>query len=93
MAWSPKPRPALFRAAIIPGLLLGGLYIVYIVIRTRLNPLLLLRTGEVTLRDRVVALKGPLPPVLLVTAILGRFTAASPASPRPPPSAVSAPFY
>ena len=31
---------ALFRAAIIPGLLLGGLYIVYIIIRTRLNPAL-----------------------------------------------------
>jgi tripartite ATP-independent transporter DctM subunit len=65
---------ALFKAAIVPGLMLGGSYIVYIMIRTRLNPELapLPKTDkEVTLRDKIVALKGLLPPVMLVTAILG----------------------
>lgn len=65
---------ALFRAAILPGLMLGGLYIVYIMIRTRLKPEMAPLpddVGEVTFRDKIVALKGLLPPVLLVTAILG----------------------
>jgi tripartite ATP-independent transporter DctM subunit len=65
---------ALFKAAIVPGLMLGGSYIIYIMIRTRLNPELapLPKTDkEVTIRDKIVALKGLLPPVMLVTAILG----------------------
>lgn len=65
---------ALFRAAILPGLMLGGLYILYIMVRTRLKPEMAPLPddlGEVTLRDKILALKGLLPPVMLVTAILG----------------------
>lgn len=65
---------ALFRAAIVPGLMLGGLYIVYIMVRTRLNPSLapLPDEGEeVTWGEKIAALKGLIPPVILVTAILG----------------------
>lgn len=65
---------ALFRAAIVPGLMLGGLYIVYIMVRTRLNPEMAPLpddTGDVTFMDKIRALKGLLPPVMLVTAILG----------------------
>ncbi|WP_425405419.1 TRAP transporter large permease [Hwanghaeella sp.] len=65
---------ALFRAAILPGLMLGGLYILYIMVRTRLKPEMAPLPddlGEVTLRDKIMALKGLLPPVMLVTAILG----------------------
>jgi tripartite ATP-independent transporter DctM subunit len=65
---------ALFKAAIVPGILLAGLYIVYILIRTRMNPELAPLPNidhEVTLRDKLLALKGLLPPVLLITAILG----------------------
>ncbi len=52
---------ALFKAAIVPGLILGGLYIIYILIRTRLNPELApLPEGgdDVTLGDKIRALRG-----------------------------------
>lgn len=65
---------SLFKAAIVPGLMLGGAYILYIIIRTRLNPSLAplpVNEVEVTFKDKILALKGVLPPVLLVTAILG----------------------
>lgn len=65
---------ALFKAALIPGLLLGVSYIVYIAIRAHLNPdiaPLPVRDTEVTLREKMIALKGLLPPMLLVGAILG----------------------
>lgn len=65
---------ALFTAAIVPGLLLGGLYIIYILIRTRINPELapLPETDhEYTMGEKIMALKGILPPVMLVTVILG----------------------
>tara|TARA_R110002012_G_scaffold79855_3_gene202798 strand:+ start:659 stop:1999 length:1341 start_codon:yes stop_codon:yes gene_type:complete len=65
---------ALFKAAIIPGLMLGGAYILYIMIRTRLNPSLAplpVNEEEVTFKDKIKALKGIIPPVLLVFAILG----------------------
>ncbi|NRG19497.1 TRAP transporter large permease subunit [Rhizobiales bacterium] len=65
---------ALFKAAIIPGLLLGGCYIVYIAFRARLHPEdapLPEREADVTFGEKIVALKGLLPPVMLVGAILG----------------------
>jgi tripartite ATP-independent transporter DctM subunit len=65
---------ALFKAAIVPGLMLGGIYIAYIMVRTRMNPSLAPLPElevEVTLKDKLIALKGVLPPVMLVFAILG----------------------
>ena len=65
---------ALFKAAIVPGLMLGGAYILYIIVRTRLDPTLapLPDVGnEVTFTDKLRALKGLLPPVFLVIVILG----------------------
>ena len=65
---------ALFKAAIVPGLMLGGLYIAYIMIRTRITPSMApLPDSDAgfTLREKLLSLKGLLPPVLLVTAILG----------------------
>ncbi|RVU34016.1 TRAP transporter large permease subunit [Hwanghaeella grinnelliae] len=65
---------ALFRAAIVPGLMLGGMYIVYIMVRTRMNPSLAPlpeSDQEVTWGEKFLALKGLLPPVILVTCILG----------------------
>jgi tripartite ATP-independent transporter DctM subunit len=65
---------ALFKAAIVPGLMLGGLYIVYIIVRTRLNPSLApLPEMEVTVTilDKIKALKGLVPPLLIVVMILG----------------------
>jgi tripartite ATP-independent transporter DctM subunit len=65
---------SLFTAAIVPGLMLAGFYILYIIIRTQLNPAMApLPEAEnsVTMRDKLIALKGIIPPVLLVTTILG----------------------
>ena len=65
---------ALFKAAILPGLLLAGFYILYIMIRTRMKPELAPLpevSEEVTIRDKLIALKDLLPPVFLVTCILG----------------------
>ncbi len=65
---------ALFKAAFVPGLLLGGLYIVYIIVRTRLNPALApLPEGgqEVTFLDKLKALPGLIPPLLIVFVVLG----------------------
>jgi tripartite ATP-independent transporter DctM subunit len=65
---------ALFKAAIVPGLMLGGIYIAYIMVRTRMKPELAPLPElevEVTFKDKLIALKGVLPPVLLVFSILG----------------------
>ncbi len=65
---------SLFKAAVLPGLMLGGAYIIYIMIRTNLNPSLAplpKHDREVTFKDKILALKGILPPVILVFAILG----------------------
>jgi tripartite ATP-independent transporter DctM subunit len=65
---------ALFKAAFLPGLILGGLYILYIVIRTRLQPELAPLpedTGDVTFVDKLKALPGLLPPLLIVFVVLG----------------------
>jgi tripartite ATP-independent transporter DctM subunit len=65
---------ALFRAAFVPGFLLGGLYIVYIIIRTRMHPdqAPLPEAGaEVTMKDKLRALPGLVPPLLVVFVVLG----------------------
>jgi tripartite ATP-independent transporter DctM subunit len=65
---------ALFKAAFVPGFLMGGLYIVYIIIRTRLNPALApLPEGgqDVTWIDKLRALPGLIPPLLIVFVVLG----------------------
>ncbi|MEP0321338.1 TRAP transporter large permease [Bauldia litoralis] len=65
---------ALFKAAFLPGFVLGGLYILYIIVRTRLHPeqAPLPETGnEVTMGDKIRALPGLLPPLLIVFVVLG----------------------
>jgi tripartite ATP-independent transporter DctM subunit len=65
---------ALFRAAFVPGFLLGGLYIVYIIVRTRLNPdqAPLPEGGEdITILDKLKAVPRLLPPLLVVVVVLG----------------------
>ncbi len=65
---------ALFRAAFLPGFILAGLYIVYIMIRTRLHPeeapLPEVET-RVTFADKIRALPGLLAPLLVVFVVLG----------------------
>ena len=65
---------ALFKAAFLPGFILAGCYIVYIMIRTRLHPeqAPLPEGGEdVTFTDKLRALPGVVPPLLVVGVVLG----------------------
>ena len=65
---------ALFKAAFIPGFILGGCYIVYIIIRTRLHPeqAPLPEGGDsVTMADKLRALPGLLAPLFVVFVVLG----------------------
>jgi len=65
---------ALFQAAFLPGFILGGCYIVYIIFRTQLHPeqAPLPEGGEsVTWGDKLRALPGLLAPLLIVFVVLG----------------------
>ncbi len=65
---------ALFKAAFVPGFVLGGLYIVYIIIRTRLRPEqapLPEGGAEVTFADKMRVLPSLIPPLLVVGVVLG----------------------
>ncbi len=65
----------LYMAGVVPGLLLGGLYIAYIVIRCRLRPQLAPVAGEdelrMSLRAKLVLLKGLVLPGLIAFGVLG----------------------
>ena len=69
------PISSLFTAAIVPGLLLGAIYISYILIRVRLNPALaplVEETGPpLGLGQKLAASKGLVGPILLVVVVLG----------------------
>jgi tripartite ATP-independent transporter DctM subunit len=66
---------SLFIAAVIPGLMMGGIYITYIVVRTWLNPALAPETGSagagLSLLERLRRTWGVLPPLALVVVVLG----------------------
>jgi tripartite ATP-independent transporter DctM subunit len=65
---------ALFIAAFVPGFILAGCYIVYIIVRTQLRPEeapLPEGGADVTFKDRLKALPGIVPPLLVVGAVLG----------------------
>ncbi|MDX6751670.1 TRAP transporter large permease subunit [Geminicoccaceae bacterium 1502E] len=64
----------LFVAAVIPGLMMGGLYIAYIMIRCRIDPSLAPREldlAEMGLVERLRHSGGIVPPILLATVVLG----------------------
>jgi tripartite ATP-independent transporter DctM subunit len=66
---------SLFIAAVIPGLLLGGIYILYIIVRTRLDPSLAPEVAHdadaLTVTERLRHTWGVLPPLGLVVLVLG----------------------
>jgi tripartite ATP-independent transporter DctM subunit len=65
---------ALFRAAFLPGFILAGLYIIYIIVRTRLNPEqapLPEAEVRVTFADKLKALPGLVAPLSVVFVVLG----------------------
>lgn len=63
----------MFAAGIVPGLVLAGLYIAYIVLRAVLHPEKAPRQseGEVNLREMFASLKSLILPTLIVFAVLG----------------------
>ena len=65
---------ALFKAAFLPGFILASLYIVYIIVRTRLHPeeAPLPEGGDdISLADKIKALPGLLAPLFVVFVVLG----------------------
>lgn len=62
----------LFMAGVVPGLLLGALFIAYIGIRAWLNPQLCPPHPErFTLREKVISTRAVLLPLLIILAVLG----------------------
>ncbi|SFL94856.1 TRAP transporter large permease [Marinobacter zhejiangensis] len=63
----------MFAAGIVPGMVLAGLYMSYIVIRAMLNPDLAPRAAsdEVSLMERLASLKSLILPTLIVFSVLG----------------------
>ena len=63
----------LFQEAIVPGLMISGLIITYILIRTRLQPHLAPLSDEapLTLKEKMSYLPGLLPPIGIVIIVLG----------------------
>jgi tripartite ATP-independent transporter DctM subunit len=62
----------LFAAALIPGLILTGLFILYVVIRTIVNPAVAGQTRDVVpLRERLLALPPMVPVFVLIGIVIG----------------------
>lgn len=64
----------LYLGAIIPGLMLSGMYILYVLIRTKLNPTLgpaVPLEERITLKEKVLLLKDLVAPLFLVMLVLG----------------------
>ena len=63
----------LFQEAIVPGLMISGLIITYILIRTRIQPHLAPLSDEpaLTLKEKMSYLPGLLPPIGIVIIVLG----------------------
>ena len=66
----------MFMGAVFPGLLLSGFYMLYVIIRCRLNPSLgpAIPEDQITPFDRaklIKLLKSLVPPLLLIVAVLG----------------------
>ena len=64
----------LFIGAVIPGILLSGLYIVYVTVRSYLNPAVgpaLPVEERVDLREKLRLLRGIIAPIILIVLVLG----------------------
>ncbi|MDE4099343.1 TRAP transporter large permease [Phaeobacter gallaeciensis] len=63
----------LFTASFLPGLMLAGFYITYVLIRAYLNPAVapVPEAGEIPTREKLRLLKGLILPILVVIFVLG----------------------
>jgi len=71
---SGTPLGRLFAAGVIPGLLLAGLYITYILIRCRISPKMgpsVPVNERPTTKEKIASLKSIIYPVLLILLVLG----------------------
>ncbi|RRJ82441.1 TRAP transporter large permease [Aestuariirhabdus litorea] len=64
----------LYLGAIIPGLLLSGMYLLYVWVRTRINPELgppVPEEERISLKEKLLLLKDLIAPIILVMLVLG----------------------
>lgn len=64
----------LYIGAVIPGLMLSGLYIAYVTIRSTINPKLgpaLPMEERVSMREKLILLRGMIAPIILIFLVLG----------------------
>ncbi|MBI4285658.1 MAG: TRAP transporter large permease subunit [Chloroflexi bacterium] len=66
-----QPVPELFMAGVMPGLMLAGIFSLYLAIRVLLKPGLAPLPPMITWRERVSSLPGLIPVILLVFILLG----------------------
>jgi tripartite ATP-independent transporter DctM subunit len=72
--FAPESVGALYMGGIIPGLILSALFILYIIIRCFFQPKLgppLPLEERVSLKEKIISLKGVALPILIVVAVLG----------------------
>jgi tripartite ATP-independent transporter DctM subunit len=72
--FAPESVGALYLGGIIPGLILSALFILYIIIRCFFQPELgppLPLEERVSIREKIISLKGIILPILTVAAVLG----------------------
>lgn len=66
---------ALFLGGVLPGLMLAGFYVAYILVRVRLDPALApppaAERAEIAAADKIAALRGIAIPLLVVATVLG----------------------
>ncbi|MBI4186025.1 MAG: TRAP transporter large permease subunit [Chloroflexi bacterium] len=69
--WTGTSVVALLAAGLIPGLTLGILFVVYLVIRVKLNPALTPPPSGATWKERAAALRGIAPSLVIIVGVLG----------------------
>ncbi|MFC1955149.1 TRAP transporter large permease [Chloroflexota bacterium] len=70
-AWQGVSIVKLFAAGIVPGLMLAALYVIMIIIWVKLDPKLVTPPAKVSWGERVRAIAGLLPFVVLIIGVLG----------------------
>lgn len=70
-SWAGVSVVELFKAGLIPGIVLAGLFIIMIMVRVKLRPSLAPRLPTAPLRERLIALGDIVPWFLIIGAVLG----------------------
>lgn len=70
-AWSDTSVVRLFAAVLIPGAILTLLFMLYVIMRVKLNPSIIPTTAEFTWSERLTSLRDLLPWLLIVAIVLG----------------------